>query len=96
MQILKFREKYQNYYFSKVFPENFRIFNKPEYMRKNTCLYICVGTKFKAGMLQKHISFAVLNAQKATFYAIYEDFVDFHFFPIWFVQKVSKGLFLRS
>ena len=53
-------------------------------------------TKFQAAILKKRLSFAVWNAQKATFYTIYEDFATFPIFkfcPIWAVQKIVQGSF---
>ena len=47
--------------------------------------------KLSSWYLEKRLSFAILNVQKATFYAIYEDFGNFTIFkfcPILAVQKV--------
>ena len=69
------------------FPTFFLELPETEYMYNNTCWWICVQN-FKSGYIEKRLSLTVLNAQKATFYAISEDlgiFPILNFCPIWTV-----------
>ena len=77
------RQKICFWKFSNIFLE----LPETEYMYNNTCWWICVQN-FKSGYIEKRLSLTVLNAQKATFYAISEDlgiFPILNFCPIWTV-----------
>ena len=87
--------KYDNWekiiikFFPKIFKDFFLIFKKTEYTYKNTCRYMC--TKFLVAILKNGWVLPFCMPQKATFYAIHEDFgivQIFNFCRIWAVQKV--------
>ena len=62
----------------KIFQYNFLNFQTTEiYVKEHLPINMC--TKFQVVISKKQLKFAVLNAKRATFYAIYEDFGIFLF-----------------
>ena len=60
------------------------------HVKEHLSMNIC-KKKTQVDNLKKRLRFAVLNAKKATFYAVYKDFGIFPIFKfctIWTVQKV--------